>query len=99
VCFAEQHIGLSHKPLSQVLQSDLNVPLYILSGLYPQIDSHPNWLAQAAAWTGSIAIILGFFLLQVKSDHLTKDWSHIILPVLSIPLEVWLIWMWNSLFG
>ena len=32
VCFAEQRAGLSHKPLSQILQSDLNVPLYILSG-------------------------------------------------------------------
>lgn len=99
VCFAEQHVGLLRKPLSQILQSDLNVPLYILSGLYPQNDSRSNWLAQIAAWTGSIAIIFGFFVLQVKIDHLVKDWTHIILLMLSIPVEVWMIWIWNSLFG
>lgn len=98
VCFDEQRVGLSRKPLSQVLQSDLDVPLYILSGLYPQNDSHANWPAQAAAWIGSLAIILGFLVLQVKTIHLAKDWT-ILLQLLSIPVEAWLIWVWNSLVG
>src|SRR5215510_14893224 len=34
VCFAEQRTGLLHKPLSQILQSSLKFPVYILSGLY-----------------------------------------------------------------
>ena len=36
VCFAEQRAGLLHRPLSQILESNLNFPVYILSGLYPQ---------------------------------------------------------------
>src|SRR6185503_18452346 len=32
VCFAEQRAGLLHKPLSQILQSNLNIPIYIISG-------------------------------------------------------------------
>ena len=98
VCFAEQRMGLLRKPLSQILQTDLDVPLFIFSRLYPQNDSRSNWAAQIAAWAGFIAIIFGFFLLQIKIDHLAKDWTHIILPMLSIPVEVWLIWVWNSLF-
>ena len=97
VCFAEQRVGLSHKLLSQILQSELNVPLYILSDLYPQNDSRSNWPSQMAAWTGSIAIILSLFVFQAKINHLAKDWAHIAL-LLSIPFEIWLIWVWNSLF-
>ncbi|MBC7875838.1 MAG: hypothetical protein H7Y59_01595 [Anaerolineales bacterium] len=98
VCFSEQRVGLLRKPLSEVLQSELNIPLYILSGLYPKNSPRPNWPAQIAAWTGSVVIILGFFLLQVKVDHLAKDWSHTLLLLLSIPIEVSMIWGWNSLF-
>ncbi|RJP50855.1 MAG: hypothetical protein C4586_05150 [Anaerolineaceae bacterium] len=98
VCFDEQRVGLSRRPLSQILQSDLDVPLYILSGLYPQNDSRSNWPAQAAAWIGSLAIILGFLALQVKTIHLAKEWT-ITLQLLSIPLEAWSIWVWNSLVG
>ena len=97
VCFAEQHAGLLQKPLSQILQSDLDVPLYILSGLYPQTDSRPNWAARAAAWLGSIVIIIGFFVLQTRITLLT-DWTQTILMLISSVVEVCAIWIWNSLF-
>ena len=96
VCFAEQRAGLLQRPLSQILQSDLDIPLYILSGLYPQNDSSSSWLARAAAWIGSIAIIAGFFVLQTRISLLT-DWSQTILMLLSTAVEVWAIWIWNSL--
>ena len=96
VCFAEQRAGLLQRPLSQILQSDLDVPLYVLSGLYPPRDSSSGWLARAAAWIGSIAIIAGFFVLQSRISLLT-DWSQTILMLLSTAVEVWAIWVWNSL--
>jgi len=99
ICFAEQHIGPLNRPLSQVLQSNLDVPVYILSGLYPQNDLHSNWPTQVVAWMGSMAIIFGFFVLQVRMDHFTKNWLHIVLLLLSIPVEACMIWAWNSLFG
>jgi hypothetical protein len=98
VCCAEQRAGLLQKPLSQILQSDLNVPLYILSGLYLQDDSRSNWPAQTAAWLGSIAIIVAFLILQSRINLLTGDWSQTILMLLSTAVEVWAIWFWNSLF-
>jgi hypothetical protein len=97
VCFAEQRAGFPHKPLSQILASNLTIPVYILSGLYPQ-KSKLNWLSQVIAWSGHIGIIIGFFILQVKIGQLPKDWLQDSLLVFSIIPEFWLIWVWNSLF-
>jgi hypothetical protein len=96
MCFAEQRAGLLQRPLSQILRSNLDIPLYILSGLYPPNDSSSRWLARAAAWIGSIAIIAGFFVLQTRISLLT-DWSQTILMLLSTAVEVGAIWIWNSL--
>jgi hypothetical protein len=97
VCCAEQRTGLLRRPLSQILQSDLNVNLYILTGLFSQNDSHSHWLAQAASWMGSIAIIAGFFVLQTRITLLT-DWTQTILMLFSAGVEIWAVWIWNSLF-
>lgn len=97
VCCAEQRAGLMQRPLSQILQSDLDMPLYILTGLYSQNVSHSNRLTQIFAWIGFIAIIVGFFLLQVKIDQLAKDWTTV-LQLLTTAIEFWLIWVWNNLF-
>ena len=98
VCFAEQRVGLLHRPLRQILESNLNIPVYILSGLYPQ-KSKSNWLSQVMAWSGSIGIIFGFFLLQVKIEQLPNDWFQNALLIFSIIPELWLAWIWNRLFG
>ena len=98
VCFSEQRAGLLHRPLSQILESNLNVPMYILSGLYPQ-KPKSDWLSQIIAWSGSIGIIIGFCILQVKIVQLPKDWFQNVFLILSIIPEFWLIWVWNSLFS
>ena len=97
VCFEEQRAGLLHRPLSQILESNLNFPVYILSGLYPQ-KYKSNWLSQVIVWLGSLGIIIGFSILQVKIDQLPKDWFQNALLIFSIIPEVWLIWVWNNLF-
>jgi hypothetical protein len=99
VCFAEQRSGMLRRPLSQILQSDLDAPLYILSGLYPRDDSRSNWTTQAAAWAGSIAIIVGFFVLQTRIALLTEEWAQTILMLLSTAGELWLLLVWNGLFA
>ena len=96
VCFAEQHTGLLHKPLSQILRLNLQIPVYILSGLYPRKST---WLSQVMAWSGLIGIIFSFFMLQVKIVQLPNDWIPNILLILSIIPEFWLIWVWDSLFS
>lgn len=98
VCFAEQRTGLLRRPLRQILGSNFKATVYIVSGLTPQ-KSRPNRLLQIGAWLGSIAIILGFGLLQAKIVQLPEGGLQSVLLVLSIVPEFWLIWIWNSLFG
>ena len=98
VCFAEQQVGLRHRPLGQVLNSTLDAPVYILSGFHPpSISSRSGFLTQLVSWAGSIGIILGFFWIQAKIDQLPKDWAHTTLLCLSVVVEIGMIWWWNSL--
>ena len=97
VCFAEQHMGLLHRPLSQILESNVKAPVYILSGFTSQ-TSKSNKLAQILAWLGSLAFIVGFGILQANVVQLSVGWVQSTLLVLSIIPEFWLIWVWNSLF-
>ncbi len=99
VCFEEQHVGPLNKPLSQILQSNLDATLYIFSGIDPRKDSGSGWLVQTAAWFGSIGIIIGFSLLQVQTENLVENWAHNTLLMLSILVECGALWLWNSLFN
>ena len=97
VCFAEKRAGLLHKPLSQILQSNLKIPVYVLTGLFSQ-KPQLNWLSHVIAWSGFIGIILGFCILQVRIMQLPADWFQNVALILSIIPEFWLIWVWNSRF-
>jgi len=99
VCFAEQRAGLLQRPLSQILRSNIKGMVYILSGSYPQTDTRPPWLSQIMAWIGPLAIIVLAFLFQVRITSLPQDWAQTSLLILSVMGEVWLISLWNSLFG
>ncbi len=99
VCFAEQRAGLFHRPLSQILESNLGATIYILSGLYAQSTSRSHWLSQVIVWVGSFGILAGFFWLQVRISQLPKDPAQTVLLILSAGVEIWLIWVWNSLFS
>lgn len=98
VCRMDPRAGLLRRPLSEILRAELDLPLYILSGLDPQDEPRRKWLLQAAAWAGSIAILIGFFVLQAQFGQLEKGWT-ITLQLLSLPVEAWLIWAWNGLLG
>ena len=99
ICFAEQRSGLLHRPLSQILQSNLNTPIYILSDFPALNKPQSNWLSQIMAWSGSVGIIIGFFLLQIRIVGISEDWAQATLLILSVIAEAWLIGIWNSLFG
>ena len=99
VCFAEQHAGLFQRPLSQILQSNMKAPMYILSGLIPENPARSNWLSQIMVWLGSIGIIAGSALLQIRITSLSENWAQTTLLILSVIGEAWLIWGWNSLFS
>ena len=99
VCFAEQRAGLLYRPLSQILQSNLKIPVYILSGLYAQSSSRFNRLSLIPLWAGFIGILVVAFLLQIRIISLPRDWAQTTLLILSVTAELWLIWFWNNLFS
>jgi hypothetical protein len=99
VCFSEVRAGLFHKPLSQILQSNLKTPVYILTGLVPENPSRSNWFSQFLVWAGSLGIIVGSSLLQFQITALPQNWAQTTAMILSFLGEIWLIWGWNSLFS
>jgi hypothetical protein len=97
VCIEHQQYDIRQQPLQEILQSDLQVPVYILTEFDPQSSSRFRWMHQAAAWTGFIVLILGFSMLQVKIILLDTAWT-MLLELLTTAAEFWLILVWNHLF-
>jgi len=99
VCPAEQHAGLLHRPLSQILRSNLNATVYVLSGLYPQPRTRSGGLSQVMPWVASLMIIVAAFLLQIQIISIPEGWAQTSLLMISVIGEIWLIWVWNKFFG
>jgi len=99
VCFAEQRDGLLCKPLKQVLEEDLDAPIFILSDLKLQHSYSQSALSLLSSWAGLIGIIAGAFLVQTRILSLPRNWSQTPLMLLSVFAEFWLLWAWNHLSG
>ena len=97
VCFSEPRTGLWQRPLPQILKSNFDAPLYILTNSTAPETAPNNWLTQAAAWSGSLGILVVSFVVQVRIGSLSKDWIQTFLLCVSVLVEVGLIWGWNSL--
>jgi len=98
VCFDGQHAGLTYKPLSQLIESNLKLKVYVLNGGDQVRPARPNWLSSVIAWGGSLGILAAFFWMQVQILEIPQTWAQNALMYLSIPLEAGLIWGWNTLF-
>ena len=85
--------------LHEVLRSQLEAPIYILSADQPIKNSKPKLLSQASFWLGSLAIISGFLWLEVKIVQLPQDWTHNLLLYLCVLVEVGILLLWNSIFA
>lgn len=90
VCWREQRTELLH--------AELDVPIYFLFQLDHRSETRSTWLTQALLWGGFLAIIVGFFILQVEINRSAQGWATI-LQLLSIAGEFASVWLWNSLLG
>ena len=97
-CFDGQYTGLMHRPLSRAIESNLNLNVVVLEGFFSSDSLRPSWLSSVLAWTGSIGIIALFSWMQIRITQLPEIWLQNALMYVSIPLEVALIWGWNTLF-
>jgi hypothetical protein len=98
VCITDQSIGIRQRPFSQILESTLKAPIYILSETKPS-QSHSNLLSLVIAWTGFLGIVAGFLILQMKIVQLSEDWFQTVILIFLLIPEFGAIWIWNSLFS
>ena len=98
-CYTGQKVGFMRKSLEQVLRSNLEAPIYLLSGNQPAKSPNPTFWSHVAAWSGSLAIIGGFLWAEVRISQLPQDWAHTLLIYACVFVELALILFWNSLFS
>ncbi len=97
-CYAGQKVGIMRKSLDQVLKSNLEATIYILSNYQPARNPNSTFISRALFWLGSLAIIGGFLWAEVNIVQLPQDWAHTALIYACLVVEVALIWLWNLLF-
>ena len=99
VCIAEQSIGIRQQPLSQILESTMQAPVYILSKIRKPKFQTKFLPKMIVAWSGFAGIMISFFVLQVKIIQMSNGgFQTLILLLLLIP-EFWFIRIWNALFS
>jgi hypothetical protein len=98
VCFSEQKQGWIRKPLNEVLASNIKTTVYVINDLYQANTRRSDWISMTFMWTGAVCIIAGFFWLQSRLIQTPDDWAHNALMYISVFIEVFLIWGWNTLF-
>jgi hypothetical protein len=86
------------KPLHEVLRSQFDATIYVLSADRPIKNSKPKLLSQAAFWLGALAIVGGFLWLEMKIVQLPQDWAHNFLIYLCVFVEIGILLLWNSIF-
>lgn len=98
VCFANQTAGTHGSMYRSLLQSDFASTVYVLDDISPVKQGRAAWVSSALAWTGSILIILAFLWVQIKAVPTPEHLGGTLMFILTIPVETWLIMLWNSLF-
>jgi len=98
-CYANQKAGLMRKTLDEILRSSLNMPVYILADSQSVKSSKPGVLSQVLFWSGTLAILGGFFWAEAQLVKLPQDWAHSALLYVCVFIELVLILLWNSLFS
>lgn len=99
LCHEEQRAGLWHKPLASLLET-LRFPVWTLSGLYPtNLAPRSQWLSMTIFWSGAIALLTGFFYLQVQINGITDGLAKNVMLCLSVGVEIGLFYVWNSIFS
>ncbi len=106
VCFSGQvaaagWLGLGRQPLLQALQAALRAPLYQarLSGEAPAARRLAGPLAQALAVLGALAIIAGFFWVQVQVEQLAPGATESWLLLLTVIAEFSVIGLFGKLLA
>jgi hypothetical protein len=84
---------------ADLLSSELQRPVYVFEQSGYSGESTGGLLGRLAPWLGSLAILVGFLWLQFQVSQQGENLLDTALLVLSVPVEIALIWLCNSIFG
>jgi len=100
LCAAEQAIrtrGGEHRFLGEALVAALGAPVYMLNGLQSHTRPQPpRRVPRLIGWGVSVALIVGFFLLQVSTAQLVEEWARVALLSFSVLAEIGFLGLWNQ---
>ena len=104
ICCAEHRVPTAtngRQPLYHMLEWLLDVPVYVLAGLYTepatQRKSAPPISTRLTRWLALLAILASFFVAQVQISHLPVGLAHTALILFAALIELGLIVIWSSL--
>jgi hypothetical protein len=99
ICCAEQMIRTEfygNQPLCQVLEQTLDVPVFVLTGLYSQQpEPVPDKYWRITRWLIPIAIVIGFFYVESHVDSVTLGLAHTLLLTAVALAEIGLLAAWS----
>lgn len=99
LCHEEQSVGIKRTPLTEVLKA-AHAPVWTLSGYHPtNIPSHPRWLSSVIFWSVALAVMAGFFYLQVQVNQITDSVARYVVLCLSALAEIGTLSIWSSIFA
>jgi hypothetical protein len=97
-CYGEQTMGNRQRPLSDILGSSLNMPVYTFTGLEDVRQTRRFSFSQIVPWFSSLASIGAFLLLQARIVTSIQGSLQTIFLLLTMFAEVGLLVFVNSLF-
>lgn len=98
-CCVEDPTLTPRLPLSDTLSLQLERPVYVFSRPHRPVSSRRGLPMRLATWAGSLSILLGFLWLQLGAARSGNDTTSTALLLLSLPVEIGLMWAWNSVIG
>ena len=85
------------RTFGQAIANDLQTPVYALSGFCAPEGSEVARLGRHLLfWTGALATVLLFFLVQINVQRLAQDWVQSLVLMLTVIVEFGLLAAWNS---
>jgi len=84
---------------AELLASQLQRPVYVFEESGYGDSPNTSLIAHLAPWFGSLAIIAGFLWLQLQVSQQGENLVDTALLVLTVPVEIALIWLCNSIFA
>jgi len=98
-CLANHRSGRLNRSVGDILQENIDLPIYILSSSYIRTGANLNWRSQLLFWSFSIGTIVGFLVLQARINRVTSGGLETILMLTSATLMLCTLWIWNNLFS